>query len=171
MTSKGSRKANGSFELAESPLHLMRLCQQYYGDLYARESGARDLTKQQFTLLCALEHHDGVSQTTLVETTGIDRSTLAEMVRRMRERGLLSRERTEEDMRANAVVITQGGRKALKSARAAAERAERMFLEALPPPERPRLVKLLATIAAAGDSLDDETSLRGRRKPQRRLRN
>ena len=81
MTSKGSRKANGSFELAESPLHLMRLCQQYYGDLYARESGARDLTKQQFTLLCVLEHRDGVSQTTLVETTGIDRSTLAEMVR------------------------------------------------------------------------------------------
>jgi hypothetical protein len=74
-------------------------------------------------------------------------------------------------MRANAVAITQGGRKALKSARAAAERAERMFLEALPPPERPRLVKLLATIAAASESLDDEASLRGRRKPQRRLRN
>jgi DNA-binding MarR family transcriptional regulator len=171
MTSKGQRKANGSFELAESPSHLMRLCQQYYGDLYARETGARDLTKQQFTLLCALEHQDGVSQTTLVETTGIDRSTLAEMVRRMRERGLLSRERTEEDMRANAVAITQGGRKALKSARAAAERAERMFLEALPAPERSRFVKLLATIAAAGDSLDETAAARGRRKPVRRLKN
>jgi DNA-binding MarR family transcriptional regulator len=171
MTSKGQRKANGSFELAESPAHLMRLCQQYYGDLYARETGERDLTKQQFTLLCALEHRDGVSQTTLVETTGIDRSTLAEMVRRMRERGLLSRERTEEDMRANAVAITQGGRKALKSARAAAERAERMFLEALPAPERPRFVKLLATIAAAGDGLAENGAARPRRKPGRRLKN
>jgi DNA-binding MarR family transcriptional regulator len=171
MNSKGQRKANGSFELAESPSHLMRLCQQYYGDLYARESGARDLTKQQFTLLCALEHQDGVSQTVLVETTGIDRSTLAEMVRRMRERGLLSRERTEEDMRANAVAITQGGRKALKSARLAAERAERMFLEALPAPERPRFVKLLATIAAASDNLDETSAARARRKPVRRFRN
>jgi DNA-binding MarR family transcriptional regulator len=171
MTSKGQRKANGGFELAESPSHLMRLCQQYYGDLYARETGARDLTKQQFTLLCALEHQDGVSQTTLVETTGIDRSTLAEMVRRMRERGLLSRERTEEDMRANAVAITQGGRKALKSARTAAERAERMFLEALPAPERPRFVKLLATIAAASENLDDVSAARGRRKPARRFKN
>src|ERR1700744_4838285 len=171
MTSKAQRKANGSFELAESPSHLMRLCQQYYGDLYARETGARDLTKQQFTLLCALEHQDGVSQTTLVETTGIDRSTLAEMVRRMRERGLLSRERTEEDMRANAVAITQGGRKALKSARAAAERAEKMFLEALPAPERPRFVKLLATIAAAGDSLVEDGAARPRRKLSRRARN
>ena len=67
---------------------------------------SRELTKQQFTLLCALEQNDGASQTTLVEITGIDRSTLAEMVRRMLEKGLLSRERTEEDQRANAVAIS-----------------------------------------------------------------
>jgi len=111
MNSKGQRKANGSFELAETPSHLMRRCHQYFGDLYALETGARDLTKQQFTVLAALEHHDGVSQTALVEMTGIDRSTLAEMVRRMLDRGLLSRERTEEDARANAVAITMAGRK------------------------------------------------------------
>ena len=112
MTFKGQRKTtNGNFELAETPSHLMRRCHQLYGDLYSREAGARDLTKQQFTVLCALEHHDGVSQTALVETTGIDRSTLAEMVRRMLDRGLLSRERTEEDQRANAVAITPSGRK------------------------------------------------------------
>ncbi len=116
MTLKGQRKTtNGNFELAETPSHLMRRCHQLYGDLYSREAGARDLTKQQFTVLCALEHNDGVSQTALVETTGIDRSTLAEMVRRMLDRGLLSRERTEEDQRANAVAITPSGRKALRS--------------------------------------------------------
>ena len=95
--SKGARKGNGGFELSEAPSHLIRRCQQFYGDLYARESGARELTKQQYTLLAALEHNDGASQTVLVEITGIDRSTLAEMVRRMLEKGLLSRERTEED--------------------------------------------------------------------------
>src|ERR1700748_3039401 len=103
---KGQRKANGGFELSEAPSHLIRRCQQFYGDLYAREAGSRELTKQQFTLLCALEHNDGASQTTLVDITGIDRSTLAEMVRRMLERGLLTRERTEEDQRANAVPIS-----------------------------------------------------------------
>ena len=50
---------------------------------YAREAGGKELTKQQFILLCALEQNDGASQTALVEITGIDRSTLAEMVRRM----------------------------------------------------------------------------------------
>ena len=102
---------------------------------FMRAKPARsELTKQQFTLLCALEQNDGASQTALVEITGIDRSTLAEMVRRMLEKGLLSRERTEEDQRANAVAISPSGRKALRGARNAADRAERALLEALPCP-------------------------------------
>src|SRR5580693_1099796 len=138
---KGQRRPNGGFDLAEAPSHLIRRCQQYFGDLYAREAGARELTKQQFTVLAALEHNEGVSQTALVEMTGIDRSTLAEMVRRMLERELLSRERTEEDQRANAVAITAAGRKALRSARNAADRAEKAMLDALPPAERTRFIK------------------------------
>lgn len=52
-----------------------------------------------------------MSQTALVELTGIDRSTLADMVQRMLEKGLLSRERTtQEDQRANAVAISSAGR-------------------------------------------------------------
>ena len=125
---KGQRRANGGFDLSESPSHLIRRCAQYFGDLYAHEAGSNDLTKQQYTLLAALEHNDGVSQTALVDITGIDRSTLAEMVRRMLEKGLLSRERTEEDQRANAVAISQSGRKALRSARTASERAEKALL-------------------------------------------
>ena len=149
---KGQRKANGGFELSEAPSHLIRRCQQFYGDLYAREAGSRELTKQQFTLLCALEHNDGASQTTLVEITGIDRSTLAEMVRRMLERGLLSRERTEEDQRANAIAISPSGRKALRAARNAADRAERALLDALPAPERLKFVKSLSQIASAAEA-------------------
>src|SRR5476651_533665 len=149
---KGTRKALGGFDLSEAPSHLIRRCQQYYGDLYAREAGARELTKQQFTLLVALEQNDGASQTALVEITGIDRSTLAEMVRRMLEKGLLSRERTEEDQRANAVAISPSGRKALRSARNAADRAERALLDALPAPERQKFVKSLFQIASAAEA-------------------
>ena len=107
---KGQRRANGGFDLSESPSHLIRRCAQYFGDLYAHEASASELTKQQFMLLAALEHNDGVSQTALVDITGIDRSTLAEMVRRMLDKGLLSRERTEEDQCANSVAISQSGR-------------------------------------------------------------
>jgi DNA-binding MarR family transcriptional regulator len=165
---KGQRKGNGSFALSESPSHLLKRCSQYFGDLYAHEVGSGDLTKQQFTLLAALEHNDGVSQTALVDITGIDRSTLAEMVRRMLEKGLLSRERTEEDQRANAVAISASGRKALRGARSASERAEKLLLEALPVADRQKFVKLLAQVAIAAENYEGGGHApprgRGRRK-------
>jgi len=161
---KAQRRATEGFDLAQAPSHLIRRCQQYFGDLYALEAGARDLTKQQFTVLAALEHNEGVSQTALVDITGIDRSTLAEMARRMVEKGLLSRERTEEDQRANAVAITANGRKALRAARLAADRAERMLLDPLPPADRAKFVKSLAQIASAADA----HALNGGAKPHRK---
>ena len=130
----------------------------------------RDLTKQQLLVLSALENHDGVSQTALVEMTGIDRSTLAEMVRRMLEKGLISRERTEQDQRANAVAITPAGRKALRFGRTAAERAEKRLLDALPASERARFLKALAMIAAAGEAAEEAGPVRARRKPAKRGR-
>jgi DNA-binding MarR family transcriptional regulator len=163
---KGVRKGNGGFELSEAPSHLIRRCQQYYGDLYAMESGARELTKQQYTLLAALEHNDGASQTMLVEITGIDRSTLAEMVRRMLEKGLLSRERTEEDQRANAVAISPVGKKALRSARNASDRAEKALLEVLPLPERQKFIRSLMQIAEAGEKF----TVNGAPRPLKPLR-
>lgn len=151
MNTTAQRKGNGSIELASTASHLLRRCNQYFGDLFAQESGDRNLTKQQYLVLAALDQHDGASQTALVEATGIDRSTLAEMVRRMLMRGLLSRSRTQTDGRANEVTITQAGRRTLRGAKLAAERAERSLLDALPPGERSRFVRSLALIAAAAD--------------------
>jgi DNA-binding MarR family transcriptional regulator len=164
MVSRGQKKGNGSLELAGTPAHLLRRAYQYYSDLFVRESGDRELTKPQYLVLSALEQHDGVSQTALVEATGIDRSTLADMVGRMLERGFVTRKRTEEDARANAVVITQAGRRVLKVARLPAERAERIMLEALAPQDRSRFVKFLAQIAAAADEF---TATSGARTPRR----
>lgn len=165
---KGQKRPNGGFDLAEAPSHLIRRCQQYFGDLFAHETGASDITKQQFTVLAALETNEGVSQTALVEMTGIDRSTLAEMVRRMLERGLLSRERTESDARANSVAITAAGRKALRAARAAADRAERKLLDALPPSDRARFIKALSAIASAGEAFAANGAGKTRTKARRR---
>lgn len=164
---KSPRKPNGGFELAEAPSYLIKRCQQFYGDLYAQETGKSELTKQQFTVLSALENNEGASQTALVDITGIDRSTLAEMVRRMLERGLLSRERTEADARANSISLTTAGRKALRSARQAAERAEKALLEPLAVSERTRFIKALATIAAASEAFAQAPKPRAKAKRRR----
>lgn len=168
MTFKGPRKGNGNgFEGAVPPSHLLRRVYQYHGDLFQRETGARNLTKQQFLLLSALEQNDGASQTELVEDTGIDRSTLAEMIKRLRDRSLVMRERTEDDQRANAVNITLAGRKAVRAARAAADKADKGLLDPVPAAERQRFLRHLGMIAAAAES-DGNGSGGGRRKPRKR---
>ena len=168
MASKGPRKANGGFDLSQSPSHLLRRCVQYANDLFSREPGVSELTKQQFTVLAAVEQNEGMSQTDLVRITGIDRSTLAEMIRRMIEKGLLDRQRTETDQRANAVRIAVGGRKALRSARAASERVERTLLSSLPAADRTRFLKMLSAVVQQAEN--EDTAPREQRAKTRRSR-
>lgn len=158
MASKGPRKANGGFDLSQSPSHLLRRCVQYANDLFSREPGASDLTKQQFTVLAAVEQNEGMSQTDLVAITGIDRSTLAEMIRRMIDKGLLDRERTEADQRANAVRIAMAGRKALRGARTASDRVERALLASLNATDRARFLKMLSTVVSQAETEDSAGS-------------
>jgi DNA-binding MarR family transcriptional regulator len=167
MASKGPRKTNGGFGLSQAPSHLLRRCVQYANDLFAHEPAASDLTKQQFTVLTAVEQNEGISQTDLVSLTGIDRSTLAEMIRRMIEKGLLDRERTENDQRANAVRMAATGRKALRGARTASDRVEKMLLAALPSADRARFVKMLGAVAARAGEGEPAERNGARRKPRR----
>lgn len=166
MASKGPRKANSGFDLSQSPSHLLRRCVQFANDLFSREPGVSELTKQQFTVLAAVEQNEGMSQTDLVGITGIDRSTLAEMIRRMIEKGLLDRQRTETDQRANAVHIAVGGRKALRSARTASERVERMLLSGLSAADRTKFLKMLSAVVEQAESA--ETAPRGERRAKAR---
>ena len=95
--------------------------------------------------------------------TGIDRSTLAEMIRRMIEKGLLDRERTETDQRANSVRIAAGGKKALRGARAISDRVERSLLAALPASERQKFVRMLMALVEQA-----ERNAMGSEPPSRR---
>ena len=170
MASKGPRKSTTGFDLSQSPSHLLRRCVQYANDLFSHEPSASDLTKQQYTVLVAVEQNEGVSQTDLVALTGIDRSTLAEMIRRMIEKGFLARERTESDQRANAVTLAPSGRKALRGARAASERVERSLLAALPAGDRAKFARMLSVIVAAAENTEPEEMQAPKRATSRRQR-
>src|SRR5882762_2321415 len=154
MASKGPKKTDSGFDLSQAPSHLLRRCVQYANDLFSHEPGASDLTKQQFTVLAAVERNEGMSQTDLVTITGIDRSTLAEMIRRMIEKGLLDRERTENDQRANSVRIAMAGKKALRGARSASDRVERTLLSGLNAADRARFLKMLSSVVSQAESED-----------------
>ena len=97
------RKSSGGYDLESSLSHLLRRAQQFAYDQFVQQMGDGSITPRQFIVLFAVNEEEGLSQTDLVNRTGIDRSTLADMISRMIKNGLLARKRTAEDARANAV--------------------------------------------------------------------
>jgi DNA-binding MarR family transcriptional regulator len=107
----------GIAALDQSPSHLLHRALQRALDIYAEAFGEGAITQRQFAVLAAADEREGATQADLVRITGIDRSTLADMARRMIGKGLLERERSNIDARANAVRLTDAGREALIEAR------------------------------------------------------
>jgi DNA-binding MarR family transcriptional regulator len=140
--------SDDGFILAKSPSHLLHRAQQMAADRFARAVGS-DVTLRQFAVLAALAGKTGQTQTDLVNATGIDRSTLADMVLRMEDRGLLMRERAEDDGRAKSVALTSAGRSAFNQSGPSAKAADDALLAAIPRAKRTALIESLQALAAA----------------------
>ncbi len=95
-----------SKQFSRSLSHLLKRSVQYSVHLYMEGVGKSGLTHRQFIVLQAADANEGKSQTDLVKITGIDRSTLADLVARLMSQGYLQRRRTKEDGRTNAVRLT-----------------------------------------------------------------
>lgn len=135
--------------LERSPIHLLHRAGQCAGDIFQAEMGTGDLTPRQYAVLVTVSQYEGLSQTNLVEKTGIDRSTLADIVRRMLKKGLLQRRRTKEDARAYAVKLTDEGWRTLKAAEPMARRVDEKVLAVLTGQQRDRFISDLNTIVEA----------------------
>ena len=132
--------------LNESLLHLLHRAGQVADELFTEEMGGSDLTPRQFAVLMVLQRLEAASQTDIVNETGIDRSTLADIVKRLVARGLIARRRSKSDARAYAVRLTPTGRDALKAAQPASERVESRILKSLPQARRDAFVDALSLL-------------------------
>ncbi|MET4684129.1 MarR family winged helix-turn-helix transcriptional regulator [Brevundimonas faecalis] len=149
---KSGKQAKIKGGLAESPSHLMHRVLQLALDIYAEEAGPDGLTQRQFAVLEAVSARSGLTQTDLVKATGIDRSTLADLVARMTTKGLLERERSTLDARAKAVRLSAEGEAALIAARPRVEAADKRILALLPKARREGFLDLLTSLTEAADA-------------------
>lgn len=117
---------------------------QTAGKLFTDNMNGSGITPTQAMILVAINDNSGASQTRLVNVTGVDRSTLADVVRRLTKRGLTERKRTKEDARAYAVKVTADGRKMITEAKAAAVKAERALRSRFPGIDKVSFIPLQA---------------------------
>ena len=153
---KSGRHSRRSGSLADSPSHLMHRVLQLSLDIYSEEAGADGPTQRQYAVMEAVSINEGLTQTELVRATGIDRSTLADLVARMTTKGLLSRERSVSDARAKAVRLSAEGQMLLEAARPRVEAADKRIMALLPKGKRDGFLELLSELASAADAAPDE---------------
>lgn len=134
-----------------SPSQLLHLALQTALDIYAEEVGPDGLTHRQYAVLSAVAAEEGLTQAALVKITGVDRSTMADVVARMMRKGLLARERSSDDARANAVRLTDGGRTALAATEPRVLAADLRILERLKPSRREKFLDALEALVAAAE--------------------
>jgi len=154
---KSAKKTAAARTLEHSPSHLLHRALQLALDIYGEETGPDAVTQRQYAVLSAVAAHEGLTQTDLVRATGIDRSTLADLVARMIGKQLLTRERSAADARANTVRLTDTGRVALDGAEPRVAAADARILKLLPARKREAFLSVLAELSrAAEDMVEDE---------------
>jgi len=157
-------------QLSRSPYHLLKRAAQYAAHIYQGEVGKSGLTQRQYTVLLSVDQNEGLSQTSLVKMTGIDRSTLADLVARLLAQGYLQRRRTKDDGRTNSVRITSAGKRMLKLAQPGADEVYKQVLVAVPVSHRKPFTEALALLAAEMDRIEDESEVKPALKIKSRRR-
>jgi MarR family transcriptional regulator, organic hydroperoxide resistance regulator len=136
-----------------SPPHLQlrnQLCLALYSATNALTRAYRPLleplglTYPQYLVMLALWEEDGVSVTDLCQRTRLDTGTVTPLLKRLADKGLLVRGRSEEDERRRVITLTREGA-ALQEA--AGEVPVRMAcLEVLTPQQGTQLKRLAETL-------------------------
>lgn len=132
--------------------HLARRLQQANTALW-HALVSEETTSPQFAVLNAIADAENADQRTVGELIGLDRSTTAEIVTRLADRGLLRRVRDPRDGRRNLLRLTAEGEAAHRQMAHRVMRMNKVFLAPLDPEEQKTLLELMWRVVAAADDL------------------
>jgi MarR family transcriptional regulator, lower aerobic nicotinate degradation pathway regulator len=126
---------------------LRRAYQHAVANLTARIARF-DLSPLEFSVLVRLHDSGSWTQNSLGRSIFMEPANVGSLVRRLAERGLVTREPDPDDRRAIRVSITPAGVALLAAARTEADAANTHTLSVLEPAERAELMTLLRRLTA-----------------------
>ena len=109
------------------------------------------ITPDQFTVLRTLREHDPLelTQSDLAEKMSSDPNTIASLLRRMEQQGLIERRANAEDRRAHSLALKQAGQRKYGQVRRQAVALQKSVLAALPEPSREGFLAQLEIVGNA----------------------
>jgi DNA-binding MarR family transcriptional regulator len=114
------------------------------------------VTSPQFAVLYALRAEGDIDQKTLGERVSLDRSTAAEVLKRLTARGLVRRIRDVNDGRRNRLRLTSTGRQTVERLTPRALRMNDVLVGVLNECEQTELIRMLNLVVDADEQLRSE---------------
>lgn len=133
--------AQALMELRNTAFHLLRQLFQQHTARWQHE--LPELTKPQYAVMRVIAEHPGIEQVDLTEAAVSTKATLAEMLSRMENRGLVKRENDPLDKRRRFVYLTVQGQTLLTAAIPLGDRVDDEFLGRLSAEEREQFTQLV----------------------------
>jgi len=141
-TMEGARRIPLSFR----PGYLVRRLHQIHSAIFLEECQQFGITPVQYGLISTLLENPGIDQVTLGNEVGIDRTNVADVLRRLADRGLLRRERSKTDKRSMVAFLTKAGERVGEEMYNSMTRAQDRLLAPLQPAYRPAFTAMLTAL-------------------------
>ncbi len=137
-------------DLLQHPGHLLRRALQVMNLLWDQEV-SHTITSPQFAALNALYKEPRLDQSALGQRISLDRSTMAEVVSRLRSRGLINTQRDTRDGRRKKITLTSKGLRIVHQLIPRTHLMTGRLVGPLDAEERSELMRLLMVVVKANE--------------------
>lgn len=132
--------------LWERPGYLIRRLHQIHVAIFLEECAEYGITPVQYAVMTALLNHPGADQVTIARDAAIDRTSVADVLTRLAQRGLVRREPGTQDRRMRIAVLTEEGERITRQMEHASLGAQARLMAPLSAEKRDRLMELMTEL-------------------------
>lgn len=132
---------------------LTQIGQAIFFDLCKSES----ITPLQVGMLTALSMNPWLDQKAIGRELSLDRTTTAEVLKRLGDKGLVETRINPDDRRSRLSVITKEGLNLINDLQGSIHRSQELLIEPLSPDDRVTFMKLLAQLVDAHEKMEKQS--------------
>ncbi len=133
------------------PGFLVRRLHQIHYALFLEECKDENITPVQYGILTVLAVEPWMDQTAISYEVGIDRTTSADVIRRLEEKGWLERRTNPTDRRSRQARVTDEGLKVMEMLKTSLVRSQQRLLQPLSTADRKTFMRLLTEVVMANN--------------------
>jgi DNA-binding MarR family transcriptional regulator len=151
MTEIETKLAGSLTSLWERPGYLIRRLHQIHVAIFLEECAEYGITPVQYAVMTALLNHPGADQVTIARDAAVDRTSVADVLARLAQRGLVRREAGEKDRRMRITALTDEGERIARRMEHASLSAQAKLVAPLSAAKRDQLMALMTELVEANN--------------------